>query len=199
MSGNNIGVVGGRLLDVGQERVDQVQGDPVEHDAGNDLVDVAVRLEDTGDRTDQSTGQNRGDHARQPAPAEADRAVDARAGTGDILSGCADIEEPDLIGKEHGQAAHEQRRGLDQGHAQVFDLGGRFGIGPEILDNRDNGLTCAGRVNDQQRNIADQEAEKNTYERGEQCLDARFSKQRCTFLLHRQSSFLSLSLLAPAM
>ena len=36
------------------ELIHQIQADPVEHDGGNDLVDVEVGLEETGDRAPQA-------------------------------------------------------------------------------------------------------------------------------------------------
>ena len=42
-----------------EEHVHQIQADPVEHDAGDDLVDIAVRLQRAGDGPQQSPGGHR--------------------------------------------------------------------------------------------------------------------------------------------
>ena len=67
------------LLDVGEDHVGGVQEDPVEHDAGDDLVDIAERLEQADDRTGGHTGRDGEEHARQPAPAPRECRVQARA------------------------------------------------------------------------------------------------------------------------
>ena len=46
-----------------KDQIGQIQADPVEHDAGNDHVDVALGFQPAGDGTQQGAGNDGADHA----------------------------------------------------------------------------------------------------------------------------------------
>ena len=117
------GVGAGHLLNVGQEHVGEVEDDPVQHDAGDDLVDVAVGLQQAGDGAQQRAARHGQQHAGKPAPSPRQRGVEAQCHARAVLAGGADVEKAHLIGEQNGQGAHQQRRGLDQRVAQIFHLG----------------------------------------------------------------------------
>ena len=186
------GIGGGRLLDVGEDHVRRIEHDPVEHDAGDDLVDIAVRLEQTDERAHDAAGGDRKQHARQPAPAPCKRGVQRSAYACRILPGSADVEQTHLVGKENAQRAHQQRSRLDQRVAEILQLTVRTVVGHEILDDIKDRLARAGGIDEQKHDIADEHAEHNADERRKQRLHGiRFQK----ILLHAFTS----SLFAPAM
>ena len=121
-----------------------------------------------------------------------ERRVQSGAGACGILAGGADIEQAHLIGEQDGQGAHQQRRGLDQRVAEVFHLGIRPVIGQEVLDDRHDGLARAGGIDEQQHDVADQQAQHDAQQRRQQGLDAVILED---VFLHAFTS----SLLAPAM
>ena len=96
------GVGAGLLLHLAQEGVDQIEADPVEHDAGDDLVDVAVSLQQAGDSAQDGTGQDGGDEAHVPGQSPGQGAVQAGASAHHILTGGTDVEQADLEGEQDG-------------------------------------------------------------------------------------------------
>ena len=100
--GKGEGVGTGLLLHLAQEGVDQIEADPVEHDAGDDLVDVAVRLQQAGDGAQDGTGQDGGDEAHIPGQPPGQGAVQASASAHHVLTGGTDVEQADLEGEEDG-------------------------------------------------------------------------------------------------
>ena len=183
-AGERHGVGAGGLLHQAQEHIHQIQADPIEHDAGDNLVDVAVGLQQAGDRAQRGAGHNRGQQAHVPGHAPGQGAVEASPGAHHVLPRGANVEQAHLIGEEDGQAAHQQRRRLNQGAAQILQLRGRFGIGHEVLYDGHNGLAGAGGVDDQQHHIAHQQADENAQQRGQQGLDGAVAQQGCFFPFH---------------
>ena len=148
----------GRILHLRQQGIDRIEADPVEHDAGNNLVHVAIRLERAGYGAQQRAAHDGRQQAYPPGQLQRQRAVQACTRAGHILARRADIEQAYLIGKEHRQRAHQQRRSLYQRGAQIFQLGLGAAVGPEILQYRQDGLRRTGGIDNQQRDIADQHA-----------------------------------------
>ena len=86
------------------ELIHQIQADPVEHNGGNDLVDVEVGLEETGDRAPQAAQQGCYQQADEPGQLEHDGAVQRTVSAQRVLTGCTDVEQAGLEGKRHGQS-----------------------------------------------------------------------------------------------
>ena len=166
------GVGTGCLLHLGQQGVHQIQADPVEHDAGDDLIHIAVRLQEPGDGAQHRTGSNSRQQAHVPGQPEAQGAVQAGAGADDVLAGGADVEQAHLIGEQHRQAAHQQRRGLHQRVAQIPQPGRGAGIVQEVLHNGADGLSRAGGVDNQQHDVADQQAQHDAQQGCQQGLES---------------------------
>ena len=70
--------------------------DPVEHDGGNDLVDVEVGFEKAGDRPPQAAQHCCCQQADEPGQLEHDGAVQGTKGTQRVLAGSADVEQARL-------------------------------------------------------------------------------------------------------
>ena len=190
--GQDLGIGAGVLFYERKEHIGQIQHDPVEHDAGNDLVDVAVGLEKARDPGQQRAAEDRRQHTRQPAPAEAQRRIQAQRRADAVLTGSADVEQADLIGEQDRQRAHQKRSRLDERVAQIFDLGGLAVIRPEVLDDRQDRVARAVGIDQQQDEIAEEQAQHDAQQRRDQRLHgAVFQK----ILFHAFTS----SLLAPAM
>ena len=82
--------------------IDQIQADPVEHDGGNDLVDVEVGLEEARDRTPETAQNGGGDQADEPWQLEHDGAVQSAVSAQRVLTRRTDVEQAGLEGKRHG-------------------------------------------------------------------------------------------------
>ena len=121
-----------------------------------------------------------------------ERRVQAGAGADDVLAGGADVEQAHLVGEQHAQRAHQQRRGLDQRVAEVLRLQIGAGVIPEVLDDRHDRLPRAGGVDEQEHNVAEQQSEHDAQQRRDQRLDGVALEN---VLLHAFTS----SLFAPAM
>ena len=120
------------------------------------------------------------------------RCVQSGAGTGGVLTGGANVEQAHLVGKQNGQGAHQQRRGLDQRVAQIFQLGIGTVIVEEVFHDSDDGFARTGGVDEQQHDIADQHTQHDAQQRRDQRLHAVIFQET---LFHAFTS----SLLAPAM
>ena len=102
-----------------RDQVRQIQGDPVEHDAGDDNVDIAVGTQRTGNGTEERAGSNSQQQAQVPRQLPGDRGIKADACARDILTGRADVEHADLIGEQDGQRTQQQRRRADERLAEI--------------------------------------------------------------------------------
>ena len=149
------------LLHIGEQHVRQIQRDPVEHDAGDDLVDVAVALEQAADRAEQRAAGHGQQHARQPAPAPAERGIQTQRDARAVLSRRADVEKADLVGKDDRKRAHEQRRGFHQRVAEILELARRFLIGKEVFDDGHDRIPRAVGIDEQKHDVPDQQTENN--------------------------------------
>ena len=138
-----------------------IEGNPVEHDAGNDLVNIAAGLEEANNGTETSTGYQSEDHARQPAPAPGESGIETCTGACHILPGNADVKEADFIGEENAQRAHEKGHCFGKGITELLELFIRPAPGEEVFDNIDDGFGCTFRVNKEEDDVADQQAEND--------------------------------------
>ena len=96
------------------------------------------------------------------------RGIDAGAGARNILTGRADVEQADLVREEDAQRAHQQRSRLDERIAEILDAGGCLVVGQEVLHDVHNGLARALGIDEQQNDVADQEAQQNTDQRSDE-------------------------------
>ena len=105
---------------------DKVRRDPVRHDAGQHLVDVEQRLEQTGDRAPERTGKRTAEESEQPdergghrlgRKAEGDGERNER--THEVLTRRADVEKACFIRHTDGKARHDERGGTEEHIADV--------------------------------------------------------------------------------
>ena len=146
----------------------------------------------TGDGPQHCAAGHSHQQAGQPAPAQTQRRVQAQCHAEAVLARSADVEQAHLIGKQDGQRAHQQRCGLDQRVAQIFQLGGCLFIGQEVFDHSKDRLAGASGIDDQQHEIAEEQTQHDAQKRGQQRLEAVALEN---ILFHAFTS----SLLAPAM
>ena len=159
------GVGRGGLLHAGQQNVYAVQADPVEHDAGDDLVDVELGLQEAGDGTQQGAGQNGTQQAHPPGQLQPQGHIQAGTCAHHILTGDTDVEQAGLVGEQHGQGAHQQGNSTGQGLAQVLHLQGA-GVAEEALQNRPDGLKGTAGLDDQKHQITHDHAAQDHLQRG---------------------------------
>ena len=107
----------------------QVGGDPVGHDAGQHLIDVQQCLQQAGDRAPQRACQHAAQEGQQPDQrgrhglrGDAQRDIQGRQRTHQVLARRADIEQARFEGNGHGQTGHDQRRGAEQHIADVLGV-----------------------------------------------------------------------------
>ena len=186
------GVVAGGLLHAGQDHVGGVKADPVEHDAGDDLVHVAVGLQKTHDGAVHRAHGDGEEKAGQPAPAPAQGGDEAGAASHHVLARGADVEQADLIGERHAQRAHQQGGGLHEGVSEVLHPEVGPGGVQKVLDDGQDGLARAVGVDEKKHDPADEQAQNDAQQGRDQRLDGVVS-QGISF--HALTS----SLLAPAM
>ena len=189
-----VGIGAGGLLDVREDDVHEIEADPVEHDAGDDLVDVGIGLEEAGDAAEERARRHGEEHAQPPRPVERQRRIQARADARNILTRDADVKQAHLIRKEDRQRAHDQRRGLDERGAEILHARGAGGIKEEVLQHGEDRLARAGGVDDEQDNVADEHAENDADQRGDERLHTVPLEKGC-FVFHFATSLR----LAPAM
>ena len=105
---------------------DKVRRDPVRHDAGQHLVDIEQRLEQTGDRAPERTGKRTAEESEQPdergghrlgRKAEGDGERNER--THEVLTRRADVEKAGLIRHADGKTRHNERGGTEEHIADV--------------------------------------------------------------------------------
>ena len=190
-AGKSEGVGAGGLLDGREDHVDNIEAYPVEHDAGDDLVDVAVGFQRAGDCAEYRAGEHCADDADVPRLIQRQRQIQCRARAGDVLAGGTDIEQADLIREQNGQTAQHQRHGFHQRAAEILERGGLAGVIEKVLDNGEYRVPRAGGIDEQQDYVADQQADDDTCEGCEQRL------HRAVF--HNTLHAFLPSLFAPAM
>ena len=198
---------------------DKIGCDPVGHDAGQHLVDIQQRLQQSGDRTPQGASQHTAQKGQQPDDAhghglggDAQRDGQRDKRTHQILAGCADIEQARLEGHRHGKAGHDQRHGAEEHIAHILgvkapgqrarsvaacaeDAGKNQ---PDALPHTGSGDLLLRQAHNNDHDAAQQQAGQDGQQRGQDLLGAILGIQICQFLLHAVSpSFLS-ARLAPA-
>ena len=103
-----VGVVHGTGAPGVDDLVDHIQADPVEHDGGDDLIDVQVRFEDAGNGAPHRAEQGRRQQADIPGQIEDQGAVQAAEGTQGVLPCRTNVEQAGLEGKRYRKAGHDQ-------------------------------------------------------------------------------------------
>ena len=96
------------------------------------------------------------------------------ARTGNILSRCTDIEQTGLIAELYGQRTHKKWRRLYQCVSEVFAPGCGGRIGEIVLQDRYDRRTRAGRINDKEHDIPQEQSEHDTKQCRQDRLDDRF-------------------------
>ena len=141
--------------------VDQVQADPVEHDGGDNLIDVQVGLEQTGDGAPQAAQDGGSHQAHIPGQMQHDGAVQRAVGAQGVLPGGADVEQAGLESKGHRKAGHHQGGGVGQGAAHAVG-----GVIEAALQNADEavGPGVLG-VDGQQHQVAAHQADQDAQQR----------------------------------
>ena len=151
----------GRFLHVCQQIVHRVKGYPVEHDAGDDLVYVAVAFEDTAYSAEDCAGRHGQKQAHPPGQLPRKRRVDRNACAECVLAGSAYIEQADLIRKQDRQRAHQQRRGFYKRAAEILERYRCVRVVEKVLYKACYCFACACRVYKQQNHIAQKQAEQD--------------------------------------
>ena len=108
---------------IGQQQVDEVHTNPVEHNGGNNLIDVEVCLEQARENAPDGTAHRASQQADEPRQLELNGAQQREKCAHCVLAGRTDVEQARLEGKAHGQSAHHQGRGLIQHLAQLVHTG----------------------------------------------------------------------------
>src|SRR5699024_4653244 len=172
--------------------------DPVEHDGGDDLVDVQVCLEQAGDGAPDAAQHRRSDQAHIPGQVQDDGAVQRAVGAQGVLPRRADVEQAGLEGKSHRKAGHDQGGGVGQGAAHAVG-----GVVEAALQDADKAVRpCVLGVDGQQHQIAAYQADQDAQE-GRQHADkgrpglAAVGKH--LFLIHKAAHSPFPCLRAPAM
>ena len=114
-----------------------------------------------------------------------------------ILTRHTDIEHTNLISKQHGQGAHQQRHRTHQGLAQILEHQ-LAGVPEEALHHGDDSLQRAAGFNDQQHQVTDHQAAQNTDQRRQQGLEAVTAQQGGFFFFHHTSSFFAPDIYRPS-
>jgi len=114
---------GGGAEMIGDRNVDDPVGDPVHHDAGDDLVYIELRAQKAGHARPDHAAENRGqkhDEEQQGARRiDRQRQNRRRKAAHQHLSRCSDVEKSRLEGERHGQARKHQRNRIAQGIPQA--------------------------------------------------------------------------------
>ena len=188
----NVGVGAGILLDLGQQHVGQVQGDPVEHDARNDFIYITVGFEQAGDGAQNGAAQHGQQHTGQPAPVPRQRRIQADGDPGTVLTRHTDIKEAHLVGKQDRQCAHKKRCGFYQRVAEILGLCFGAAVGQKVFYDGGNGFARTIGIDEQQHDIAQQHTQHYA---GQGCQQRLYAVVFPNVLFHA----VTLPLLAPAM
>ena len=173
---------------------DEIQADPVEHDRGDDLVDVEVGFEDAGDRAPERAEQRRGQQADKPGQVQHQRAVQPAERAERVLPGRADIEQAGLEREGDREAGHDERRAVDQ---RAADAVGEV-IEAALDDAHEALVPGVLRVDDEQHDQADKQADEDAQQRGQHRVDAlaqlglRIERAGSFLFCHRLLRLLSL-------
>ena len=109
---------------VGQQQIDEVHADPVEHDGGDDLVDVEIRLEQARENAPRSHRRQRPPAGRRTTATGIEWRTAAREKSAHrVLAGRTNVEQARLERKADGQAAHHQGCRLVQHLAELVHAG----------------------------------------------------------------------------
>ena len=179
------GVGAGGLLDLAEQVIHGIEGDPVEHDARDNLVNVAVGLENTADGAENGACQHTEKHAGPPGHIQSQSRVEADACAGGVLTGNADVEETDLICKQNGQRAHKQGRGLYKGVAEVFQGNLFAGVVEEVFNKAGDGLARTVGIDEQQNDVAQEQAQNNADDGGNEGLNTVIFQEGVFFFIHQ--------------
>ena len=108
---------------VGQQQIDEVHADPVEHDGGDDLIDVEIRLEQARENAPDRTADSARQQADVPRQLELNGAQQREESAHRVLAGRTNVEQARLERKADGQAAHHQGCRLVQHLAELVHAG----------------------------------------------------------------------------
>ena len=196
---------------------DKVRRDPVRHDAGQHLVDVEQRLEQTGDRTPKGTGKRTAEESEQPDERGGHRLGRKAEGDGErhertdeVLARRADVEKAGLIRHADGKARHDERRGTEEHVADIRRVeaprqrtGGVASRGEQAAEHDADAVPRRGErevrareADDQNDDAADGEADQDREDGRRDGLEA-FALQE-VFFFHTAASSFAMRL-APAM
>jgi hypothetical protein len=141
--------------------VGRIKSDPVEHDTGNNFVNIAIGFKKTNNCAVKNSANACNNHAGKPTKSKGYCTINAYADTYAILTCSTDVEKTYFICKKDGKRAHKKRCGFYKGVTEVFDLKVCFGVMKEVFKNFSDSLTCAGGINEKKNNISDENTENN--------------------------------------
>ena len=108
--------LGGVVHDAGAAAIDdgvhRIEPNPVEHDGGDDLVDIEICLEDTGNCAPDCAKQRRRQQANPPGHFQHNGKIQCAEGTYGILTSSANVKKSRFKCEANGKTGHNQRRNL---------------------------------------------------------------------------------------
>ena len=104
---------------VGNQEIDQVHADPVEHNGSQNLVDIEQGLKQAGKQSPKGAAQSRRQDAHIPRLLQLNGAGEGQKRAHGILARGADVKQAHLIGKGHRQTHHNQGGGPVQDVAHI--------------------------------------------------------------------------------
>ena len=116
-------------VDVLVEELHEVQGDVVEHDRRDHLVEPAGDLQEAREQRPQAAEHDAGDegdeHGGHTREAEGDHDVGGRGGAHDELALAAQVEDAALIREDRGERREDERAGALERLADLVDVAQR--------------------------------------------------------------------------
>ena len=153
--------------------VDQIHRDVVHHDAGDNLVDVKVRLHQAGNGAPDEARDTGGKDRHDPLDGGGDPGAqtahhDGHEGADDELAGGADVKDAGLEGERDGQTQHDVGGRVVQ---HVTDAAQT--VREAALQHHEEAGERAAGVEDEHDNEADEQAANDGHNRRREAMEAR--------------------------
>ena len=146
---------------LGKKQIHHIQGNPVQHDTGNNLVYIEVSLQCTGDAAYQGCDHDCCDHAYIPGHAKFQRKIQRSSGSNYILSCCSNVKKSNLVSKQNGQGTHQKCGSLYQCGSHILHHSLLAWIVKIILDNCSNRTRSSCRIDNKKYQITDEKTDHN--------------------------------------
>ena len=160
-----------------KHRIHRIKAYPIQHYAGNDLVNVAIRLKRTRNAAKQRTCGSRRKQTYIPRQFKPERAIQCGTRAENILSRRADVEKPRFVCKKNGETAHNQRCRFDERVCKLLHPQCTASPCKEVFQHRADRLRRTGRLNCKQNDIAHNKTDNDAQQCGKEGLNPRLFKQ----------------------